>query len=119
MKTSILALAAACCLYSGAALAHAHLRAETPAADTSAQAPTRLTLSFSEGLEPSLCAVVLKTPDGAAVATGNVALEPSDDKTLVVPVAAKLSPGAYTVEWHALSKDGHSTHGTYQFKVLP
>jgi copper resistance protein C len=48
-----------------------------------------------------------------------VSLDSASDKTLVVPVPAKLAPGDYAVEWHALSKDGHLTHGTYQFKVLP
>jgi len=119
MRTSPLALAVIGCLYSSAAFAHAHLRAELPAADASVQAPTELTLTFSEGLELGLSGAVLKTSDGTSVKTGDLALDPNSDKTLLVPVSAKLAPGKYTVEWHALSKDGHLTRGTYQFKVLP
>jgi copper resistance protein C len=119
MRASTFALAVIGCLLSNAAFAHAHLRAETPAANASVQAPTALTLTFSEGLEPGLTGVVLETSDGASVKTGDVSLDSASDKTLVVPVPAKLAPGDHAVEWHALSKDGHLTHGTYQFKVLP
>jgi copper resistance protein C len=119
MRASTFALAVIGCLFSNAAFAHAHLRAETPAANASVQAPTALTLTFSEGLEPGLTGVVLETSDGASVKTGDVSLDSASDKTLVVPVPAKLAPGDYAVEWHALSKDGHLTHGTYPFKVLP
>jgi putative copper resistance protein D len=35
-----------------------------------------------------------------------------------VRLTGKLSPGQYVVEWHALSKDGHVTNGTYQFMVV-
>jgi copper resistance protein C len=119
MRTSTFALALIGCLFSNAAFAHAHLRAETPAANASVRAPTALTLTFSAGLEPGLSGVVLENSHGASVKTGDVSLDSANDKTLVVSVPAKLMPGDYTVEWHALSRDGHSTRGTYQFKVLP
>jgi copper resistance protein C len=72
MRASTFALAVIGCLLSNAAFAHAHLRAETPAANASVQAPTALTLTFSEGLEPGLTGVVLETSDGASVKTGDV-----------------------------------------------
>jgi copper resistance protein C len=69
MRASTFALAVIGWLLSNAAFAHAHLRAETPAANASVQAPTALTLTFSEGLEPGLTGVVLETSDGASVKT--------------------------------------------------
>jgi len=42
-----------------------------------------------------------------------------EGKTLMVPLAETLSPGAYAVEWHILSTDGHKTNGTYAFTVKP
>jgi copper resistance protein C len=105
-------------LFDGSAWAHAHLRAETPAADgTVRTAPTALSLTFSEGLEIKLSGATLKGSDGSAVSTGAPSLNPSDDKLMTVPITGQLGAGAYTVEWHALSKDGHTTHGTYQFMV--
>ena len=119
MRTSPLALAVIGCLFSRAAFAHAHLRAETPSANAAGPAPTQLTLTFSETLELGLSGAILKSSDGASVKTRAAALDPNSDKTLVVPLTSKLASGEFTVEWHALSKDGHSTRGTYQFKVVP
>ena len=119
MRTSPLALAVIGCLFSSAAFAHVHLRAETPSANAAVPAPTQLTLTFSEGLEPRLSGVILKSSDGASLKTSDASLDPNSDKPLVIPLTSKLTPGEYAVAWHALSKDGHSTRGTYQFKVVP
>jgi len=35
----------------------------------------------------------------------------------MVPVTGTLADGSYTVDWHALSGDGHKTHGSYTFTV--
>jgi hypothetical protein len=82
-------------------------------------APTALSLTFSEGLEIQLSGATLKGSDGNAVSTGAPSLSPSNDKLMTVPIAGELGTGVYTVEWHALSKDGHTTHGTYRFTVGP
>lgn len=115
------ALAAAALLSSTyGAFAHAHLKTQMPAADAKAStSPSALTLSFSEGLEIGLSGVTLKGADGTAVATGAAVLAPGDDKQMNVPLRGVLAVGTYTVEWHVLSKDGHSTHGSYQFSVGP
>jgi copper resistance protein C len=115
--TSVLAILS-CLLFDSSAWAHAHLRAEDPAADgTLKTAPTALSLTFSEGLEIKLSGVTLKGSDGNAVSTGAPSLSAGDDKLMTVPITGQLGSGVYTVEWHALSKDGHTTHGTYRFTV--
>jgi copper resistance protein C len=102
------------------ALAHAHLEAETPPADAVlAASPSALTLGFSEGLEIGLSGAILRGQDGRVIPTGGAVLAPNDDKKITVPLKGALSAGKYTVEWHALSKDGHATHGSYQFTVVP
>jgi copper resistance protein C len=102
------------------ALAHAHLQTAVPAANATVQAaPAGLTLNFSEGLELKLSGVKVTGPGGGAVSTGTPALSPTDDKVMTVPLAGPLAPGAYTVEWHAVAKDTHATHGTYTFTVKP
>jgi hypothetical protein len=115
------ALALATYILSGSgALAHAHLQAETPAADALVTvAPTTLALAFSEGLEIKLSTVTLKGPDDKIVPTEAPSLDSNDDKLMRVPVVGSIGAGKYTVEWHALSKDGHTTHGSYQFTVGP
>jgi copper resistance protein C len=102
----------------GQALAHAKMTTEVPAANASVTpAPTQLTLKFSEELELKLSGITLTGPDKKAVALGTASLDPKDAATLVVPVSATLAAGKYTVEWHALSKDGHKTKGSYSFTV--
>ena len=104
----------------GQALAHAHLKAATPAMDgTMATAPTELDLDFSEGVNPKFSGVKVTGPDGAIVPLSEAKLGPAGDKALVVPVSGTLPPGPYKVEWHALATDGHKTEGSYSFTVKP
>lgn len=104
----------------GQAFAHAHLKSATPAMNgTVAMAPSELDLTFSEGLNLKFTGVKVLGPDKAAVATGDAALGPAGDTTLVVPVSATLAAGTYKVDWHALSTDGHKTAGSYTFTVKP
>ena len=104
---------------SGHALAHAELQSATPAAGgTVATPPSELDLKFSEDLNLKFSGVKLAGPDKKAVQTGQATL--TDKNTaLVVPISGTLTAGAYTVTWHALSADGHKTHGSYTFTVKP
>lgn len=104
---------------SAPAFAHAHLKSATPPINGTASSPSELDLMFSEGLNLKFTGVKLMSPDKKAVATGDATLGAGGDTTLVVPVSAPLAPGAYTVEWHALSTDGHKTNGHYKFTVSP
>ena len=97
------------------AFAHAHLKSETPAADSTVVAPADLRLVFSEGVEASFTKVTV-THDGAPVKIKPLTTE-GDKKTLIVTPEAPLTAGAYKVEWHAVSVDTHKSEGAYQFKV--
>jgi len=104
--------------FAGQALAHAHLQSAVPAADGAVStSPPELDLTFSEGLNLKFSGVKVFGPDKAAVATGDAKLKPGDNTTLILPVSGTLAPGAYTVEWHVLSSDGHKTSGSYTFTV--
>lgn len=104
----------------GAAFAHAHLKSAVPPADGSVKAaPSELDLTFTEGLELKFSGAKLTGPARKAVATGKATLKKGDDATLVVPVPATLPAGAYSVDWHVLSTDGHKTNGSYTFTVAP
>ena len=104
----------------GAASAHAHLVSADPAAGGVIHAgPTQLKLIFSEDLEAGLSGVTV-TASGATEAAANPAvLARENGKTLIVSLPAPLAVGVYTVNWHALSKDGHATHDSYSFTVAP
>jgi copper resistance protein C len=104
---------------SAPAFAHAHLKSAVPAMDgTVAAAPTELDLTFSEDLNLKFTGVQVTGPDKAAIATGQAMLM-NKNMTLMVPLSGQLAPGVYTVEWHALSGDGHKTQGSYKFTVQP
>ncbi len=103
----------------GPAFAHAHLLSATPAADSMAMPPpTELRLKFSEGLELKFTTVKLTGPDKALVKTGPAKLDSGDNTLLIVPLAAPLADGTYTVDWQALSTDGHKTKGSYSFDSM-
>jgi methionine-rich copper-binding protein CopC len=102
----------------GTAYAHAHLLQSVPPAGAAVTAaPGVLRLDFSEGLQLGFTGVTLGAPGGAIVSTGHARLALNDDKQLLVPLPRVLTKGQYTVEWHALSDDGHTTRGSYGFRV--
>ena len=101
------------------AFAHAHLTSATPAdGGKVAASPKELDLHFTEGLNLAFTGIALDGPSGATIATGKARLKSGDDQTLVVPLSKALKAGKYQVSWHALSKDGHKTKGTYHFTVM-
>jgi methionine-rich copper-binding protein CopC len=114
--TAGLAVAAALAL-APAAQAHPHVNSGSPAPGATVSAsPTELRIVFSEGVFPKFSGIVLTNQAGAVVKTGPARVD-ADNKVLIVPVLAKLPPGAYTVAWHAVSTDTHRVKGTYSFKV--
>jgi methionine-rich copper-binding protein CopC len=106
-------------LFASDASAHAKLVSATPAAGSVAMpAPTELKLKFSEGLELKFTGVKVAGAKKNAVATGPATLDPKDNTLLIVPFKAALPDGRYTVDWHALSTDGHKTKGSYSFESM-
>ena len=105
--------------FTGAAFAHAHLKESTPAAgSTLTVAPAEIDLTFTEDVNLKFTGIKLSDADKKAVTTGDGMLM-DKDTTLMVPVIGTVGPGVYTVDWHALSKDGHKTNGTFTFTVKP
>ncbi|GAA0479427.1 MULTISPECIES: copper homeostasis periplasmic binding protein CopC [Tatumella] len=105
-------------LLSQQALAHAHLTLASPASQSEISVPPQqLTLHFSEDLEPAFTGASLSDENGSKVTTGKGTVKASAKNVLVVPVTHPLSHGAYQVNWHALSVDGHKTTGSYRFRV--
>lgn len=96
--------------------AHAHLKSQTPAADSTVSAPAELSLIFSEGVEADFSKVTI-TKDGADILVKSLVTQGSDKKTLIVTPAVPFTAGSYKVEWHAVSVDTHKSEGAYSFKV--
>lgn len=121
---SYAALAATAGLFlSTPALAHPKLLSSNPAANASVAAPSRITLTFSEGLMPKLSgADVVMTgmpgmPNHRMAVTGVAASTDPDGKTLVLTLARPLPKGSYQVAWHVVSTDTHRIQGNLAFTV--
>jgi copper resistance protein C len=104
----------------GAASAHAHAfltRAVPPVGGRVTTPPAELDLYYTEGVIPHFSSVEVLGPSGRTLRVG--ALKTAENgRELIVPVPA-LSPGNYTVVWHATAEDTHKTEGKYSFTVAP
>ncbi|WP_048998650.1 CopC domain-containing protein YobA [Enterobacter bugandensis] len=98
-------------------LAHAHLEQQSPAADSQVASPQVLTLNFSEGIEPGFSGVVVTDAQKQVIKTGTATRDEKNKAQLTVPLEQTLTPGAYRVDWHVVSVDGHKTKGSYRFSV--
>jgi copper resistance protein C len=112
-----LLLAASIAIAPGLAQAHAFPKTAEPASDsTVSPAPHEVKIWFTGKLEPAFSKLDVHDTDGAAVDTGDAAVDPQD--TTLMHVSLKpLPPGTYKVHWHAVSVDTHATDGDFTFTV--
>jgi methionine-rich copper-binding protein CopC len=112
-----LALAALCVALAPAVFAHAFLEHATPkVGSTVEQAPQRVTLHFTESLEPAFSTVQVLDAAGHQVDRRDASVDAKDRSLLGVSVPA-LAPGKYRVKWRVLSADTHVTQGDFTFEV--
>jgi copper resistance protein C len=103
----------------GAAHAHAFLdHAEPRVGNTIKSPPRTLSLWFTQNLESTFSTIEVLDSNGARVDTGKASVDTADRKLLRVPVKV-LPAGTYTVKWHVLSVDTHTTEGNFTFHVAP
>jgi copper resistance protein C len=117
--TSIVAvIVIATSLSSTGALAHPELQSAEPAAGAAMPtSPKQIRITFNESVLPQFSGVEVKDQAGKVIATGKATTDPVNKKLLVVPIEESLPPGAYKVEWHAVSGDTHRVKGNYSFSV--
>jgi methionine-rich copper-binding protein CopC len=96
--------------------AHAFLvRAEPAVGAVVAGSPKTVRIQFSEGLILPLSDIKVMNGAGAILST-NTHFEGANRSVLVVDLMP-VPPGAYNVEWFAVSQDMHQTEGTFTFTV--
>ena len=116
---SALVVSSTCLGFAATASAHARLVQSDPANGASLHAaPSVVTLSFSEGLEPAFSHVILATGSGDDVPLREQVAGDGGSLMTAVPLQP-LSAGAYEARWDVLSKDGHKTSGAIRFRVEP
>ena len=93
--------------------AHAMLdHASPPVGGTVGSSPGQVTLYFTQQLEPKFSGAEVRNASGARMDRG----KSISGNVMRIGVAA-LPAGAYTVTWHVLSVDTHTTQGSFNFHV--
>ena len=99
--------------------AHAFLDHATPAVGSSIHgSPARVSLWFTQELEPAFSTVRVLDRDGRQVDKQDKQADRANPALLQVSLP-KLAPGRYRVVWRALSVDTHVTEGDFTFDVVP
>lgn len=101
------------------AFAHTHLTRSQPAAgEQIAAVPTLLRFWYSEAPELAVTRIVLTDSTGARVALD--AVEQGDSKLEVrCRIEGRLAAERFTVTWSTAALDGHPSHGSFTFRILP
>jgi methionine-rich copper-binding protein CopC len=94
------------------------LRSATPPVGATVPAPRSVAITFTEAVEPAFSTIVVTDAHGARVDDGGAPVASSDGLRLSVGLKP-LSPGTYSVTWHATSVDTHKTEGHFGFTVAP
>ena len=93
--------------------AHAMLdHASPPVGGTVGSSPGQVTLYFTQQLEPKFSGAEVRNASGARVDKGK-----SISGNVMRIGVGSLPAGAYTVTWHVLSVDTHTTQGSFGFHV--
>jgi methionine-rich copper-binding protein CopC len=104
-------------LAGSAVRAHAFLDRANPAVGSSlATPPQRVSIWFTQELEPAFSSIEVRDQAGNRVDAGDSKLDAADAALLQVSLKP-LPPGAYKVAWRVVSVDTHPTEGTFTFFV--
>ena len=95
--------------------AHARVVASSPAASATVASPAALTVTFSERIAPAFSGFAIVNGAGVEFAVTTTVSE--DGKTVSGRTARPLAAGAYSLNWHAASSDGHRMTGSIAFTV--
>ena len=93
------------------ALAHAHQKVMNPSPDTTGPAPSSISITFSEAVEPKFSSIRITDKSGKAEGSEVSRSLRADPKTITLAVP-KLTAGTYVVHWVSVALDGHRLEGS-------
>ena len=97
--------------------AHAFLDHSDPAVgSTVPTAPSEVHIWFTQELEPAFSWIQITDRTGTSVNDGPSTVDPNNKQEMDIKLKP-LQAGTYTVKWHALSVDTHTTQGDFTFQV--
>jgi copper resistance protein C len=109
------ATAAALLMLPATVLGHVEVTSSSPAAGENLDtAPTEVTVTFDDELDPDKSTFTVTDADGNEVGSGEVDLSVADRNVLSGPVTIS-DPGVYTVSYTVAGLDGHVIEGTFSF----
>ena len=116
----IAALAAGVALFApAAAFGHAALLRTSPQASVTVNgSPARVSLTYSDVIEPKFAIVSVTDAAGHSQVAGNPTRSKANLHEIDVPVR-HLDRGWYLVFWRVISADGHPVRGAFTFAVGP
>jgi methionine-rich copper-binding protein CopC len=114
----VLCAVAVTLLLPATALGHAELSRSRPEDGATVEgAPDEIVGRFTQDIDPDGSSMLLRDPSGATIAEG--ALDPENDRRMVISPVPELAPGEYTVRWTTNSaEDGEIARGTWSFTVV-
>ncbi|MCI0467039.1 MAG: copper resistance protein CopC [Beijerinckiaceae bacterium] len=117
MRLSIAAVLASVSV-TDAAQSHALLdRAIPSVGGTVAGSPREIRLFFTQGVVTAFSHVHVVSEEGAVIPAGKPVNDRSDQSIVIVRLGRALKPGTYSVSWHVVSVDTHTTQGSFRFTV--
>lgn len=101
-----------------AAARHLKLLKSEPAANATLPVPpTTVKLWFSQRPELAVTRVTIRGATGAERVLAPLSRGEAGDAPITGEVGIALPPGAYTIAWRTMAKDGHVLSGTVPFRV--
>ena len=96
---------------------HFELDRSVPAEDASVAPPGELRLWFTEEPQENSLSIRLIAGQGL-VETEPAVQDPDDGRVFSVAIEHALDPGAYTIAWRGMGRDGHVVRGEIPFSVV-
>lgn len=98
------------------AFAHAYVVSSNPVANEELdQQPPAVSITFSEGIESGFHAIKVFNAKGDRVDRGDTVIK--EQKIMEAALKKNLPKGIYTIQWNAVSADGHSVSGMIPFSI--
>lgn len=93
------------------------LKSEPAANATLLVPPTTIRLWFSQRPELAVTRVTVRGATGAERVLAPLSRGEAGDAPITGEVGIALAPGAYTIAWRTMARDGHVLSGTVPFRV--
>lgn len=81
------------------------------------KSPSQVSITFNEDLQSAYMSIKVTDETGKRVDTGEAELNPEHKATMKIKLIPGMKDGIYTVNWRALSADGHPINGVIPFQV--